>query len=68
MKKESTTRGSARAVRLCLGGTLIAGLSVIGVGTAAGSAGASATQDVTVHAITVPVHCMACLNPQPLPP
>jgi hypothetical protein len=70
MKKASSTHGFTRAVRVGLGGALIAGFSVIGVGVAAGTAGASAssTPDTIVHVITVPVHCKACLNPQPLPP
>ncbi len=66
MKEESITHGFTRAVRVGLGGALVAGFSVIGVGVAASTAGASTP--VIVHAITVPVHCKVCLNPQPLPP
>ena len=70
MKKASSTHRFTRAVRVGLGGTLIAGFSVIGIGVAAGTAGASASspQDAVVHAIIGPAHCWTCLNPQPLPP
>lgn len=70
MKKASIMHGCTRAVRVGLGAALIAGFSVIGVGVAAGTAGASAssTQDAIVNAIKVPGHCWTCLNPQPLPP
>jgi hypothetical protein len=70
MKQASSIHGFTRAVRVCLGGALLAGFSVIGAGVAAGTAGASAssTPVAIVHAITVPVHCRECLNPQPLPP
>lgn len=70
MKKASSTHGFTRVVRLGLGGGLIAGFSVIGVGVAASTAGASAasTPAATVHTTTVLIHCRACLNPQPLPP
>ena len=70
MKKPGSTNGFTRAVRVGLGGALLAGFSVLGAGVAAGTAGASAasTTVAVVHAVTVPVHCRACLNPQPLPP
>jgi hypothetical protein len=69
METSRNTHRIARAVRVGLGGALIAGLSVIGVGLAAGTAVASASAPgVTVHAIILPVHCETCLNPQPLPP
>jgi hypothetical protein len=70
MKKARTTHGFTRAVGVGIGGALIAGISIVGIGVAAGTAGASAssTPNTIVHAITVPVHCRACLNPQPLPP
>jgi hypothetical protein len=70
MKKARITHRFTRAVRVGLGGALIVGFSVIGVGVAASTAGASAssTPGAIAHAITVPVHCEVCLNPQPLPP
>jgi hypothetical protein len=70
MKQARSTHGFTRAVRVGLGGTLIAGFSVIGVGVAAGTAGAStsSTPAAIAQALRVPIHCVACLNPQPLPP
>jgi hypothetical protein len=70
MKKSTGTHGFTRAIRVGLGGALLAGFSVIGAGVAVGTAGASASSTPVgiVHVITVPVHCRECLNPQPLPP
>jgi hypothetical protein len=70
MKQALITNGLTRAVRVGLGGALIGGFSVIGVGIVAGSAGAStsSTPAAIVQAFRVPIHCMTCLNPQPLPP
>jgi hypothetical protein len=65
MKKASITNRFRRAARVGLGGAIIAGFSVIGAGAASAAVPNAPAQ--IVH-ITVPVHCTACLNPQPLPP
>ena len=66
MKKASITNRFRRAARVGLGGAIIAGFSVIGAGAVSASVPNASAQ--IVQNIKVPVHCTACLNPQPLPP